>query len=91
MAGHSPIKIDMLHLALLDEAKKVLKDRSDFDKITLPTFKSYRAMSLPVDDYNMNDETGLTDSRVLSVSDREKSFEFHLDHDSNINILYLVM
>lgn len=92
MAGHLPVKNDMFRLALLTEAKKELKDVTEnFKRVQLKQFPKFNAMRLPVEDYNMDDETGLVDSFVIAVSRQEDILEFHLDKNEKINQIYLVM
>lgn len=92
MAGHLPVKTTMFRLALIEEAKNELQDiKENFKRVPLTRFKKYRAMRLPVEDYNMDDETGLEDSSVISVERDKDILEFHLDNKGKLNAIYLVM
>jgi len=44
-------------------------------------------------EYQMNEEHGLVDDLIFCYipKERDKSFEYHLDKDKNINAVYLVM
>lgn len=44
-------------------------------------------------EYQMNEEHGLVDDLIFCyiMKERDKSFEYHLDKDKNINAVYLVM
>lgn len=92
MAGHLPIGITMFNLALMTEARKELENTNGFYKrVTLSRFPSYSAMKLPVDEYNMDEETGMVDSEIFAVSRQKDTLEFHLDDKGKINQIYLVM
>lgn len=92
MAGHLPVKNTMFRLALLTLAKECLKDiKQNFKKVQLEKFDKYKTYRLPVEDYNMDDETGLIDSEVIAVEREEDTLEFHLNKDGKINAIYLVM
>jgi hypothetical protein len=92
MAGHLPVKNTMFRLALLELAKQCLKDvKQNFKRVQLERFDKYKTYRLPVEDYNMDDETGLIDSEVIAVEREEDTLEFHLNKDGKINAIYLVM
>ena len=92
MAGHLPVKNTMFRLALLELAKQCLKDvKENFKRVQLERFDKYKTYRLPVEDYNMDEETGLIDSEVIAVSREEDTLEFHLNKDGKINAIYLVM
>ena len=91
MAGHLPVKQTMFRLALLELAKECLKDvKEDFKKVQLEKFDKYKTMRLPVEDYNMDDETGLVDSEVIAIVRDEDTLEYHLDENGKLNAIYLV-
>jgi hypothetical protein len=91
MAGHLPIQTDNFRLALLDEAKRVLKNTNVFyQRVTLEKYPNYRAMFLPKE-YNMDEETGLVDEVIIAVERSEDILEYHLNKDEKINQIYLVM
>lgn len=92
MAGHLPVKQTMFRLALLELAKECLKDvKEDYKKVQLEKFDKYKTMRLPVEDYNMDDETGLVDDDVIAVVRDEDTLEYHLDKNGKLNAIYLVM
>jgi hypothetical protein len=92
MAGHLPVKNTMFRLALLELAKECLKDvKENFKRVQLERFTKYKTYLLPVEDYNMDDETGLIDSKVIAIEREEDTLEFHLDSEGKINAIYLVM
>jgi len=93
MAGHLPVKQTPFRMQLLTEAKNVLEEwkTDDFYKVDLEKFPKYKAMRLPLEDYNMNDEHGEVDHEIIAVSREEDTLEFHLDENGKLNEIYLVM
>lgn len=94
MAGHLPVKNTMFRLALLAKAIETLKEVNNlehYQRVTLKQFPKYKAMILPTEDYQMNDEHGLIDDKVIAVEREEDTLEYHLDKNGKINEIYLVM
>ena len=92
MAGHLPIATTAEHSNLLLELNKIKEIQS------LPHFMRVRGtngtfMNLPVNEYNMDEETGLKDEYVISFtpSHMEHILEIHLNSEGKINQVYLVM
>jgi len=94
MAGHLPVKNTMFRLALLAKAMEELKQISNleyFQRVEIKQFPKYKTMILPIDEYQMNDEHGLVDDKVIAVCRMEDTLEYHLDKNGKINEIYLVM
>ncbi len=94
MAGHLPINITPLIKQLTSESILALKGKKEFEKVDLPFAVKVKSMLLPTKDYNMDEETGLVDSKIISVtlySETDEIYEIHLDKKDNINVVYLVM
>jgi hypothetical protein len=94
MAGHLPLVTTDFHVQLVEEFKnnKVLQNANVFDKIKVDGYEGFfQRLS---NDYNMDEETGLTDSHIFFYCGNEKNdeyFEIHLDFYLKINQVYLVM
>jgi hypothetical protein len=94
MAGHLPLVTTDFHVKLVEEFKnnRELQTAKFFDRIKIDGYEGY-FQRLP-NDYNMNEETGLTDSHIFFYCGNEMNdeyFEIHLDFYLKINQVYLVM
>lgn len=101
MAGHLPIPTNKFHEGLFFACKhsKKLREAKYYERIRLENSYGGYFQRLPVEDYNMDEETGMIDREVYSfVPDDENSYEIyeiHIGHGYNgelkINQIYLVM
>ena len=92
MAGHLQVNKTIFRISLLHSAMDTLKNiNKPFEKLNLTNFTNYKAMILPTNDYQMNDDHGLIDNKIIAVSREEDTLEYHLDVNDKINAIYLVM
>ena len=89
MAGHLPIPTDETLKYFL---KSFLKKQFIY---LMPYYQRYdhgngKVYRLPKE-FFMDEEHGLKDDEVIVLSYMDKSYEYHLDKDLNINQIYLVM
>jgi hypothetical protein len=95
MAGHLPLVTTDFHVKLVEEFKnnRELQTAKFFDRIKIDGYEGF-FQRLP-NDYNMDEETGLTDSHIFfycGIEDNDNyNFEIHLDFYLKINQVYLVM
>ena len=90
MAGHLPIEIDITHTKIVSSFKKKhkIKELDYFKRIQHGKGKMYR---LPLDEFNMDDETGLVDDEVIALEYEDKIIEYHLNKNQKLHQVYLVM
>jgi hypothetical protein len=90
MAGHLPIAFKGVHktrvkIALLFK----IWEKTPFEKHKLGN--GWYQLLTP--EYNMNEEHGLVDDLIFAYTppERDRTYEYHLDKDKNINAVYMVM
>jgi hypothetical protein len=97
MAGHLLITPTAEHLQIVKKFNDInkLNEAKCFDKKKMDV-REY-AQLLPIEEFNMDEETGLKDEFVLSYwkfAEKEYEsdivYEIHIDKNAQINAVYLV-